>query len=93
MLISGTEVPLATVAMIALRLHRRGELELSSRLGFAVDLDRTEFRLRGQDRERLLRALEDEGADNLDELRAALRVRPEWAGLRAGQFLRRSDHS
>ena len=52
------EVPAAAVALIALRLHRRGELELSSRLGFAVDLDRTEFRLRAQDRERLLLALE-----------------------------------
>jgi hypothetical protein len=72
-LISGIEVPLAAVAMLALRLHRRGDLELSSRLGFAVDLDRAEFRLRARDRERLLLALEEEdGADNLDELRAAL---------------------
>ena len=71
MLISGIEVPLAVVA---LRLHRRGDLELSLRLGFAIDLDRTEFRLRARDRERLLRALEeDDGADNLGELRAALR--------------------
>ena len=74
MLISGIEVPAAAVALLALRLHRRGELELSSRLGFAVDLDRTEFRLRAQDRKRLLWALEErDGADNLDELRAALR--------------------
>ncbi len=74
MLISGIEVPLATVAMLSLRLHRGGELELSSRLGFAVDLNRAQFRLRAQDRKRLLRALEeDDGADNLDELRAALR--------------------
>lgn len=74
MLISGIEVPLAAVAMLALRLHRRGELELSSRIGFAVDLDRAEFRLRAHDRERLLLALaEDLGTDNLDELRAALR--------------------
>jgi hypothetical protein len=73
-LISGIEVPAAAVALLALRLHRRGELELSSRLGFAVDLDRTEFRLRAQDRKRLLRALEEgDGADSLDELRAALR--------------------
>jgi hypothetical protein len=73
-LISGIEVPLATVATLALRLHRRGELELASRIGFAVDLNRVEFRLRARDRERLLLALEEaEGADNLDELRAALR--------------------
>jgi hypothetical protein len=73
-LISGIEVPAAAVALLALRLHRRGELELSSRLGFAVDLDRTKFRLRAQDRKRLLWALEErDGADNLDELRAALR--------------------
>jgi hypothetical protein len=63
--------------MLALRLHRRGDLELSSRIGFAVDLNRAEFRLRAHDRERLLRALEeDDGADNLDELRAALRREP-----------------
>ena len=74
MLSSGIEVPAAVVALLALRLHRRGELELSSRLGFAVDLDRTKFRLRAQDRKRLLWALEErDGADNLDELRAALR--------------------
>ncbi len=74
MLISGIEVPAAAVALLALRLHRRGELELSSRLGFGVDLDRTEFRLRAQDRKRLLWALKKgDGADNLDELRAALR--------------------
>ena len=74
MLISGIEVPAAAVALLSLRLHRRGELELSSRLGFAVDLDRTEFRLRAQDRKRLLWALEEgDSADTLDELRAALR--------------------
>ena len=73
-MISGIEVPLAAVAMLALRLHRSGELELSSRLGFAIDLNRAEFRLRPQDRELLLLALEeDDGADNLDELRASLR--------------------
>ena len=73
-MISGIEVPAAAVALIALRLHRRGELELSSRLGFAVDLDRTEFRLRAQDRERLLLALEaDDDAETLGELREALR--------------------
>ena len=70
-------MPLAAVAMLALRLHRRGDLELSSRIGFAVDLNRAEFRLRAHDRKRLLRALEEEdGADNLDELRAALRREP-----------------
>ena len=74
MLIARIEVPLAVVAMLALRLHHLGDLELSSRIGFAVDLNRTEFRLRERDRERLLLVLEeDDGPDNLDELRAALR--------------------
>jgi hypothetical protein len=79
-LISGIEVPLAVVAMPALRLDRRGDLELSSRLGFAVDLDRAEFRIRPRDRERLLQALEDNGPDDLDELRAALRRGFEFEG-------------
>lgn len=74
MLIAGIEVPLAAVAMLALRLHRLGDLDLSSHIGFAVDMNRSELRLRQRDRARLLLALEaDDGADNLDELRAALR--------------------
>jgi hypothetical protein len=74
MLIAGIEVPLAAVAILALRLHRLGDLDLSSRIGFAVDMNRSELRLGERDRGRLLVALEaDDGADNLDELRAALR--------------------
>ncbi len=71
-LIAGTQVPLAAVAMLALRLHRLGELELSSRIGFAVDLDRAELSLSSREREQLLRILDD-GPESFDELRAALR--------------------
>ena len=73
MLIAGIEVPLAAVAMLALRLHRLGDLELASHIGFAVDMNRSELRLRERDRARLLLALEShDGADELDELRTAL---------------------
>jgi hypothetical protein len=82
MLISGIEVPLAAVAMLALRLHRLRELELSSRIGFAVDMNRAELTLRARDREPLLRAL-GRGPDELDGLRAALR--PDWTRARAGR--------
>jgi hypothetical protein len=83
MLIAGIEVPLATVAMLALRLDRLGELELSSRIGFAVDLNRTVLRLGARDRVPLMRALGD-GPDDFDELRAALRRDSRYRGTAPG---------
>jgi hypothetical protein len=71
MVISGIQVPLSGAARLVLRLRHHGEQELSSRLGFAVDMNRTELRLYAHDREKLLWALGD-GPDDFDELRAAL---------------------
>ena len=70
MLVSGIELSLGAVAMLALRLHRRGEVGLAGRIGFAVDMNREVLRLNTQERRQLLQAVEDD--PELADLRAAL---------------------
>ena len=69
-LVSGIDLPVGVVALLALRLHKRGEVGLASRIGFAVDMNRAELRLNTQERRQLLDAVEDD--PEFADLRVAL---------------------